>query len=482
MMKRIFLKAMNSLLLFFSVVTVGNAVADKKANVKQNKEANKFEIRYETPKQRKIKKLREGMYDLVKEVQEKEKEKKKIEKKKIIEKNKNEIKEMDYLKFEIECLKSKIIDLNLEIKKEIEKDKKNLASSLNGSTNDYFIIYAPDSVFKNQFKEIIKEKGLSDIGRDNFTFLSSNDKEKQLYNLEKVLNNKKEKLYNLESNLKEKIQKMNQKIDNEISNKLYELQAQYLKNLKDIRKNKYKKDELILNIDAKSDKENLDEMKKKIINKYRYADIPAICYDKECFDFTRDVISNENILEEIQILSEGLYKEILAFCMILNDMSFRNQITFYENIVDEGREAMPVNDIADVFKYVFTNIYEDLKFYYKWARLGECVDVIEKKLILYNMKNKDKHKLKQALREELINYVPKEKNFLDVKYRIINIIKNKMREIKLELETKTEVHNFYLDILKILSDRLERIQNVNFRDVEDVIKNLKVEKFLNQEK
>ncbi len=80
--------------------------------------------------------------------------------------------------------------------------------------------------------------------------------------------------------------------------------------MEDIRKKRYEEDKLILDIDDKSDKENLDEMKKKIINKYRYVDIPSERYNNEYFsDQTKRLFYGDYRNKERDVLFEDLLKE-----------------------------------------------------------------------------------------------------------------------------------------------------------------------------
>ncbi len=422
-MKKIFLKSMISVFGLFLAVNSCGAVSKNipfSQNVKKNAKNLKVEIRYETDKSRKIEKLRSDLYKFIKKSNET----------KEIDKLNDEIKNnINILKKSKESkTKQEITDLTNLILAQ-RKNLHNLKETLNKKLEKLKLQYKKvlDDIKQNKEKEEDVDLNINNITIDDNK--NANDTKFLFYGLDDV-----------------------NMIDDELSDS---------------------DNDKIIN--DKSDKEKFDEMKKKIINKYRYAEIPAV-HDQACFDFTNNfMVGDEDREKENKILSEGLYKEILAFCMILEDIASRNQIKFY---CDENSKE-PIKEIFDLFKDIFTKKSNNKNEQHKWFK--NSFEKIEKKLVLY-MKNKDKYKLRRALREELKYYIPKEKKFLEIKNRVINLIRKKIEKNDeflsefLLSEFCSSDYNLNKYLRKLLN-RIKKIKKIKFEDVENVIKNLRAEKY-----
>ncbi len=398
-MKRMFLKSMISVLVSFSAVTACSAVS-RNSNKKESVYVNKFEVRYDTPIYRKMKKLKRDFNGFAKDLAKEIKKKENIETKKL--------KEMEILRKDL----SKDY-LNLE------EMKRNVLNNVDG---DESILFDVDDI---DLKKMIGDSNESILlYPDSINFIKDfeSEDEKKIKDLEKIISQKENKFSNLKKeliNTKEEIQK---KID--------DLRLQHSKKLNDIKENK--EDALDLSIGNISDNE---------INEF---------------------ITKESQEKEREILFEDTYKEILAFCMVLDDMTPKIKIPFYDVKVRELFKD-PVNAVVrDILRDATHNYISD-NYISK-----------EKKLIFYNKNGEDKEKLKSALSalHELRKYNPTEIQFLCIKEQIINLIKEQLEEYRIKNRDEANNKN-----IQFLNNQLEKIKNIKFEDIKNLIKNLRVERF-----
>ncbi len=102
--------------------------------------------------------------------------------------------------------------------------------------------------------------------------------------------------------------------------------------------------------------------------------------------------------------------------------------------------------------------------------------------VYFDLNKEQKKRLKDELKTDWSKVKLKSDEFLKFKKEIIEILKNKVKEIKgySEKKRKLEFGNGYKEYLDVLIKRIKKFENVKFEDVEKLTKDLKMKNDLKE--